>query len=301
MITPGSEVFSRSRPPVSAGATPQRRALPALLLLVLPLFAGCANTDANQTQPPVDLGMTNNTPAFYNDGQNALYQVQLPVQLPVREPTALDLKGLGTGVQPYPRQPFLLASDESVEIHFTLSNIDDQDHTVWLMFDAWNEFVRYRPGLLVTQEGASPNWSTYMVPYVVPAKGRYVGTLTTDDTKELAIKLATIENIIANVKPVNPMDPNAHNAPDPGILVNRAANWQNRLGDGDPVVGQYIPSVIAGLTGFDLGLRTDAAVNVAVEITIDVTDLNGNRMVPPGQATPLMAPPQTVLSPPGAR
>jgi hypothetical protein len=56
------------------------------------------------------------------------------------------------------------------------------------------------------------------------------------------------------------------------------------------------------LTGFDLGLRTvDGPANVAVEITMQVQDLNGNRFVVQGSNVPQMGIPTTVLSPPAAR
>jgi hypothetical protein len=290
------DIDSRATAPIRAGFAPQHALLAPLLAGAL---LGCANTSANQTQPPIDLGMTSNVPAYYNDGQTQIYQVQLPVALPVRAPTTAEAASLAAASPPYPTTPFLLASDESLEVHFTLSNLDNQPNTVYLMLDAWNEFARWRPGLLVTEDGAEPNWSTYQVPYLLPAQGRIDGTLTTDDMHELAVKIDTIENILAS-----PVDPNW----DQGTLVNRAANWQNRIGDGDPVVGKYVPGVLAGLTGFDLGLRTDGGqgggsgpANVAVEITIDITDNNGNRFIPAGTVGQALPMPATVLSPPGAR
>ena len=50
--------------------------------------------------------------------------------------------------------------------------------------------------------------------------------------------------------------------------------------------------------GFDLGLRTQAAVNVAVEIIVDVRDKHGDRVVPVGEEDKTFGPPGTILSPP---
>ncbi len=292
MVMRDFDIDSRAKAPIHAGIAPHLACLAGLLV-------GCANTSANQTQPPIDLGMTSSVPAYYNDGQTQIYEVQLPVALPVRAPTSAESASLNAATAPYPSTPFLLASDESLEVHFTLSNLDNQSNTVYLLLDAWNEFAKWRPGLLVTEDGAEPNLSTYQVAYILPPLGRVVGTLTSDDMRELAVKIDTIENILAQ-----PANPNL----DQGTLVNRAANWQNRIGDGDILVGQYVPQVLAGLTGFDLGLRTDGgqgggsgAVNVAVEITIDITDNNGNRFIPAGTTGQTRSPPTLVLSPPGAR
>ena len=45
---------------------------------------------------------------------------------------------------PYPRGPWLKESDLHLEIRYTLTNLDDQPHTVLMMIDPWNEFVRYK-------------------------------------------------------------------------------------------------------------------------------------------------------------
>jgi hypothetical protein len=111
---------------------------------------------------------------------------------------------------------------------------------------------------------------------------------------ELAVDLATVENILKNP----PQDPNA----DVAGIINRAFDVQNRSNQFDPIVSPYIPQVIAGLTGFDLGLRTEEEGTIAVEITIDITDLNGERVIPSGDtSTEKIAVPAHVISPPGAR
>ncbi len=61
-------------------------------------------------------------------------------------------------------------------------------------------------------------------------------------------------------------------ADNPAVgLINHVFNVQNRSYN-DVLVKQYIPPVIAGLTGFDLGLRTYEPANVAIEIVIEIVD-----------------------------
>jgi hypothetical protein len=288
----------RSAPPIRAGARPHIAIAGAALLVGVASLAACTTGDAQET-PPIVLGMTDQIAPSYSDQELTLYEVQTPVELPVRKPNDQERQALqGLGDQPpYPRAPFLLVDDTRVEIRFTLSNLDDQEHTIELLLDPWNEFVRYRPGIqVVSDEETVPNFSGYDKFFVLPGKSRTQGTITSDDMRELAIDLATVQNILA--QPVDPMA-----AMSPTMLVNRAFNLQNRSNDGDPLLTPLIPKVIAGVTGFDLGLRGYAAGNVAVEITIDVTDVNGNRVIEPGNSDPSITPmgiPHTILSPPAA-
>ena len=87
---------------------------------------------------------------------------------------------------------------------------------------------------------------------------------------------------------------------DGAALFNRTFNLQNRSNSGDPLLTRYIPPVIPGLTGFDLGLRTASPMNVAVEILIDVTDLSGEAKINPSGSTDRpIGMPGRVLRPPG--
>jgi hypothetical protein len=250
--------------------------------------------------------MTSTLAAYYADQNTTLYQVQTAVALPVRKPTQSDLSGLGKAPKgtPYPRAPFLLASDESVEIHYTISNLDDKDHTIWMLVDPWNEFVRYQPGVqVVNDEETLPNYG-YDLAFIIPGKSRVQGTLTSDDTHEIAIKLASVMNLLAS--PQAQASSTNNNAFDATGIANNIFNPQNRSNSNDPLYTPWIPPVIAGMTGFDLGLRfqcddTCTPPNMAIEVTMDVVDLQGNRFVAQDTNDPQMGMPQKTLSPPAAR
>ena len=128
---------------------------------------------------------------------------------------------------------------------------------------------------------------------------------TEDDTNDLAVKLATVENIMAqpgaNMSGVVTDGAESTDMSDTTQLINHVFNIQNRTNTGDPLFTKYIPSVIAGLTGWDLGLRTSEPANIAVEISLDLTDMNGNRIVQPGDTTATLSMPSTIITPPGAR
>lgn len=291
------------RAPTRVGVSP-RFLLPACATATLALAAACSPGSANQTTPPIDLGMVGNMDAGFNDGIITLYEVQTPVQLPLRQPSDSELSALGPAPAntPYPRAPWLTVGDESIEVRYTITNADSQDDDVWLLVDPWNEFVRWKPGVtVVDDEEAVPNYG-YDLYFSVPANSRIEGTLTTDDMHEIAIKLASTMNMLASPQAAAAAmaDASTQSNFDPTATANNIFNPQNRSNGGDPLYVPWIPPVIAGLTGFDLGLRTTQAANVAVEIVMTIQDLQGNRFVTAGSSAPELGPPPATLSPPGA-
>ncbi|HXX68228.1 MAG TPA: hypothetical protein VEK07_13645, partial [Polyangiaceae bacterium] len=262
----------------------------------------CAGSSSDQEIQPVDLGMTSTIAPYYSDGNLTLYQVNVPVPLPVRRPTQAELQSLGAAPAgtPYPRAPFLTDGDESLEVHYVVSNLDAAPHTIWMLIDPWNEFVRYNPGVtVVSDDETDPNFG-YDLSFYVDGNSRVEGDLTSDDMEEVAIKLAAAENVISQAAAIS-TQAMAGNGTDPTTLVNHIFNPQNWSNTNDPLFTPWVPPVIAGLTGFDLGLRSvNAPANVAVEITIQIQDLNGNRLVAETSTDQIGIPP-TVISPPEAR
>jgi hypothetical protein len=259
-------------------------------------LVGCASSKEQQVLPPVVLGMTETTPPAFDDGQTKIYQVTEEVRLPLREP--LSGERPEGKVDPYPRAPFHVVRDTRITVRWTLSNLEDKQNIVELLFDPWNEFVRYSPGVNAGGEEALPNFSGNQRFVILPPLGRVEGILTPDDVLELATDLATCMAL-------DKQKPPAGSAPDPNnpasgpALFNRAMNTENRSTvTFDPVLAKYIPPVVAGLTGFDVGLRSAGPVRVAVELVIDVEDLQGNRVVPSGAGLDTVAPPRTRLVPP---
>lgn len=269
------------------------RAFPLLggLALACASFFGCASQDDHQVIPPVVLGMLETTAPTYDDGQMQIYEVFVPVELPLRRPTAEE-RPQGN-VDPYPRAPFHLATDTRVTARFTISNMENKQHTVELLVDPWNEFVRYQPGVVVGEEMTTPNFSGIDRFFILPPLGRVEGIITPDDFVELGVDLATAMKLEAT--------PQAEDSQFAGpALFNRAFNIQNRSSEPDPVLERFIPKVIAGITGFDLGLRSYAPAKVAVEVVLDVEDVQGDRVVPQGDDARRVGRPGRTLSPPAA-
>ncbi len=253
--------------------------------------AGCANDGETQVIPPVVLGMVETSAPTYDDGQVQIYESFLPVPLPLRRPSD-DERPRGEAA-PYPRPPFHSAGDTRITARFTISNLEDKPHTVELLIDPWNEFVRYSPGVVVSDEMTTPNFSGIDRFFVLPPLGRVEGILTPDDLVELAVDLGTAMQLQRQPPPAD--------GPFGGpALYNRAFNVQNRSSQGDAVLGPFIPAVVAGLVGFDLGLRSYAPAKIAVEVVLDVEDLSGDRVIPAGDDTRRVGRPGETLSPPPA-
>lgn len=261
----------------------------ALSTVSLSLLAACANDRETQVIPPAVLGMTETIAPSYDVGQMKIYEAYLPVPLPLRRPA--DGERASGDEDPYPRPPFHLASDTRITARFTLSNLEDKQTTVELLVDPWNEFVRYSPGVVLSDEATTPNLSGIDRFFVLPPLGRIEGILTPDDMVELATDLATAMGLARNPPPAD------GDFAGPA-LYNRAFNIQNRSSDPDPRLAPFIPCVIAGLVGFDLGLRTYAPAKIAIEVVLDVEDLGGDRVLPAGDAARRVGRPSTALVPP---
>jgi hypothetical protein len=303
---------SRLASPILGGRGP--RTLPwqgVGAFALLGLAAACSKGSGDQVTAPQSVGMTSSMQPYYMDGQLTLYQAQAKVTLPIRKPTDAEKSGAAPKGTAYSHAPFITVDDESVEIHYVLSNLDAQPHNVWLLIDPWNEFVRWVPGVtVVNDEQTLPN-EGYDQQFVLAPKSRLEGTITTDDTKEIAIKLASVQKFLASPQAQAATSGTGDNSLDPTQVCNNIFDYQNRSNSvpPDPFFTPWIPPVVAGLTGFDLGIRmsvdaadgSGGAGNVAVEITMDVQDLNGDRMVPQDSTEATIGVPSKTLSPPAAR
>ncbi|HEY8075333.1 MAG TPA: hypothetical protein VIF62_14510 [Labilithrix sp.] len=251
--------------------------------------AACANSNDTEVGQPVVLGMLDTVPPVYDDGEVQMYQVEKQVPLPIRPPK--DGERPSGDVDPYPDHPYYLASDTRITVRFTLSSLEDKPVNVWLLLDGWNEFVAYVPGLVVGDEETIPNRSGRELAFVLQPRQRVEGIITPDDMVELATDLATGMKI----KESPPAGDSQFGGP---VLYNRANDPQNRSNQPDIVLGPYIPQVIAGITGFDLGIRTYDHAKVAVEIVADVEDLKGDLVIPSDEKKDPIGRPGEELAPP---
>ena len=240
--------------------------------LAASIAVGCGAESDKQTYDPVALGMTSADPPFYDDGESQIFEVKRPVSLPIVIPSDADLALLSsTVVPPYTRAPWITSSDVKVQVSWTLSNLDKQAHNVEILLDPWNEFARYVPGVNVGEEETVPDLSGIDLLLRVEGMSRKKGIFTFEDMDEVATDLATVQNIVASAAAGGTMVEGANG------LVNHAFEIHNRSSD-DRLVKAYLPRTVAGLVGFDIGLRSFEQGNIAIEIIVEVTDVAGNRV-----------------------
>jgi hypothetical protein len=266
-----------ARAPISAGLRPHVLPLVSGMWLLAAMISACSG-DSQVGRPSV-VAMTDTTPPYYQAGQTTIYEVQVPVQMPMRAPDSTEAGRLG----PAPSYlasfgastaPWIKVDDVQTTIRFTLTNLDDAKHSFELLIDPWNPYVKYKPGIqIVNADTTEPDLSGYDRFYILDKKQRLVGTIVPDDTRELAMDLATVMNISV----LDPGDPDGNG------LFNHTFNIQNRSNDpNDLLIAKYVPQStdVPAMTGFDLGLRSSEPMNIAVEVTVDVQDIAGKKVMP---------------------
>lgn len=290
---------------VAAGAKrPEARASSPHWLSVFVVFGcawlvvGCGSQEESRNLDPEQVGLTPEVPPIFEDDETQLFEVKRGLQFPIVQPSATEADALNREVvEPYGRKPWVTNKDVKVQLTWTISNLDDEQHVVEMLVDPWNEFGRYYPGMNLTDaenQEFKPNFSGIDRYYVLDGKSagassRRHGTCTFDDMNEMAIDFATVQNMIkfpppppngAQVDPDMPVDPLP-------TYANHAFNFINHSYN-DPLVAPYIPVVIAGLTGVDFGFRTTEKATIALDIQIEVVDLGQGRVQEAGSKEPLL-------------
>lgn len=272
---------SGGRAPVTGGVGPAACALAIAAALGA---IGCGDSDETHTMKPMVLGMTSDLGASYDDGELTLFEVKLPVQLRITAPSEQDWNDLGSEViEPYGRIPWVTTNDVKVQVSWTLTNLDPDPHAVEILLDPWNEYGRYWPGMALVDaddEEFLPNLSGIDILMELPgtssgSDSRRSGTFTYQDMDEVATDLATVMSILKFAPPPDPANPDGN----PQVtLANHAFAVENRSFN-DPLVAAYIPAVVAGLVGFDIGLRTHQPANLAIEIVVELLDKDSGKVL----------------------
>jgi hypothetical protein len=280
--------------PLSARRLVTRLVTGVALLGVAGVFA-CESADDAQLGAPDVLAIGATEAPSYADANLTLYESQMPVPFPVRKPTAADVAQEKGNDPPYAHPPFLLDGDETIEVNFTLTNLDNESHAIFILIDPWNEYVRYKPGVtVVSDDETEPNLSGIEQGYILGANERLQGNITSLQMSTLALKLDTAMAIVGATIPATATF-------DAATLMNHDFDIQNTPGPNDPLLASYVPKVVAGLTGFDLGLQSSEPVNVAIELTVNVYDNGSGKILPLGSTGPFIGAPPAFLKVPGSR
>jgi hypothetical protein len=277
---------------------------------------GCGTEDETRILPPEQVAMDASAPAVFNDGETVLFEVKRPVYFPIIAPEG-GMPDAQDGVaEPYGRTPWITLEDVRVQLTWTLSNLENRRHNVWLLVDPRTEFGRYWPGLTLVdaEEGEYvPNRSGYEYYYSLEGKGageksRRHGTLTYDDMDEVARDFATVMNMI-KFPPTTGIGGGELAEGESALptFVNHTFHFENRSED-DPLVAPWVPGVVAGLTGVDIGLRTAdssetagpdqmrVAPKLALEVVVEITDLGSGKLRREGANDLLLESNETIIT-----
>lgn len=270
--------------------------------LVLVGTLACSGTSETHTLPAVKLAMNQEVPPIFDDGELTLYEVRVGRALPILAPSEAERARLeAEALPPYPHAPWLRLGEARLQLTWTLTNLDEQPHNVEVLIDPWNEFAKYFPGLQLTnaQRGTYlPNLSGIdylysLEPVSAGAGSRRHGTYTFDDLDELARDFATAMNLIAN--PPAPLGGSEEDQDATLQYVNHAFAFQNQS-DHDLLVARWVPSVVPGLVGFDVGLRTTEPAKVAIEVVAELVDDGAHKVQGDSQEGALLEPPTETVT-----
>jgi hypothetical protein len=274
---------------------------PIFCVAMLAAAAGCGDQDHEESLPVVQVGMTKEVEPIYDDDELRIYEVKKGVSFPILAPTDAARGELNQiQMEPYGRRPWVTTDDVQVQVTWTISNLDEEQHIVELLVDPWNEFGRYYPGLQLTDadnEEFMPNFSGIDKQYIVAGRGsgaasRLHGTYTFADLEEVATDLATVMALLANPPQVE----GDSEEEDPTVTyTNHAFHWQNRSYK-DLLVAEWVPQTVAGLTGLDLGFRTYEPATVAIEVAVELVDKTGKRIRKEGEDAALLPPTTEIIT-----
>lgn len=277
------------------------------LALVVPVLAlaaaGCGDKEKTRILDPIQVAMDESVMPVYMDDEMTLYEVKKGVQFPIIAPSDDAMASLGA-MEPYGREPWVTLEDVRVQLSWTLTNLDDVQHEVQVLIDPWNEFGRYYPGLTLidAEEGEYfPNLSGIDRRFILDGanrgkNSRRQGVFTYEDMDELARDFGTVMALIDNPPTTMPgggmLEEGESALP---TYVNHAFEEQNHS-ERDALIRPWIPAVIAGLTGIDMGLRTTEQARIALEVVVEITDQGTNKVREEGENDELIPPTQEIIT-----
>jgi len=241
----------------------------AMLVLAL---GGCGEERRYVGDSVHTVAITADTMAAEETDEGALFIVERRIDLPIQQPAESVISDLTQGAQgrelPFPRLPWVERGDVETQIDFVISSLDSETRDIGVIVNGYNEFHEYVPGVIEIEDEPVPEFSQWERVYELSPGERVTGTVREDELDEVAVDLATVVN----------------GAPSSAEIVY----FENHSSD-DPRAQEFIPSVIPGLVGVRIGLRTLEPAVVVLDITVRVRDVN-EKLAQDGDAVLVPAP-----------
>lgn len=230
---------------------------------------------------PWSLAIEEDTPAYITSEDGNVYLVEQRIPIEFRRPTDEDRAALATQAMdvdpaPFPELPWLQRGDIEIQVDWTLSNLSEDTVTTSLIINGANQFHEYNPGIQVVDDELQIDYSQWERTYRLEPMERRSGTVREEELDEVAVDLATVIN-----------------SPNPNQIVyfeNQSFN--------DRRSQMYMPDVIPALVGLRVGLRSQQAAPILLELTVRVRDVRG--VLVQGEDEPWMAPQPALFGPANA-
>ena len=252
----------------------------SLTLVTLALATGCLSEQrfmAPEGGGPWVIAIEETTPAFFESEDGNLYMVEQRVEIDFREPTpeeAAELGNLAGMSVPWSTLPYVRRGDIEVQIDWTLSNVSESTLQTEIIVNGFNEFDEYNPGVQIVDDEVLADFSQWERSIRLGPGERRSGTIREEELDEVAVDLATVVNGVTN--------------------ANQIVYFENQS-DHDRRAQMFMPDVIPALTGVRVGLRSDAAEPVVLEITVRVRD--ERQVLVQGEEIPWTLPTPALFSP----
>ena len=242
-------------------------------------LTGCLNDSVFVGPTPDEsvyaFALTEDTPAFASTDDAAFFLVETRVELPIEIPSDEELASLQTqSIEPYDRMPWVRHLDLGIEVDLAVTNLMDERRSVTITANGITEFHEYVPGVTIVDDDVVPNFNQWERTVSLDAGETFFWTVREEAFDEVATDLATIANGALN--------------------PNQVVYFENHSST-DVRAQPFIPSVIAGLVGFRLGLGATEASNIVLEASVRVRDEEGRLADPQDIDTWWELPAPTIL------
>jgi hypothetical protein len=203
------------------------------------------------------VALTADTAPVIESEEGGLYIIEQRAELPIRRPSNGDLSALTSAAQrfknlPFSRLPWVGRDDLSIQVDFTLSNLDTRPRDIDVIINGASEFFEYVPGIIQNEdEPPIPLHAQWERSYRLQPGQRVGATVREEELDEVAVDLASVVN-------------GAPNSDEIVYFENNSAS--------DPRSKAYIPAVVPGLVALRLGLRGTQAAPLLLEASIRVRD-----------------------------
>ena len=229
------------------------------VLLLTFALTGCLRDSVYVGPTPDDsvyaFALTEDTPAFTSTEDAAFFLVETRVELPIEIPSEEEFAALQSqSVEPYGRTPWVDYLDLGIEVDLAITNLMDESRLVTISANGITEFHEYVPGVTIVDDDVVPNFNQWERSVSLEAGETFFWTIREEAFDEVATDLATIAN--------------------GGLNPNQIVYFENHSST-DIRAQPFIPSAIAGLVGFRLGLGATEASNIVVEASVRVRDEEG--------------------------